>query len=297
MSGASPATGRWSRGASRAVYFSLYAVAYLAAAWLYVTVPIADPAWRAAAAGGAATIILYAAGLALRNSGTYDVYWSLTPVLVAVAWIVEHGTFREPRALAALFVTALWGLRLTYNWTSHFQTFDVEDWRYVDMRKKTGKAYPVASFFALYVFPFTLVGLGFIPLHAAISAGGALGALDVVGLLVGVGAVVLEAVSDVQLTRFRRTNTDPAKFMCTGLWATSRHPNYCGEMLYWWASALFGFAVSPSVFMFLAALGVTGMIVFASIPMAEERALAKRPAYADYQRRVSRLIPLPPKRA
>jgi steroid 5-alpha reductase family enzyme len=43
--------------------------------------------------------------------------------------------------------------------------------------------------------------------------------------------------------------------------------------------------------MVLGAAGVTSMILFASIPMAEKRALSKRPAFADYQRRVSRLIP------
>ena len=282
---------RWTTSASHAVYFGLYAVVYMLAALLYAVLPIADPVWKMAGAGAGATVVLYVAGLALRNSGTYDVYWSLTPVLAAAWWATESGAWSNPRALLAVFVTALWGLRLTYNWTSHFSTFDVEDWRYVDMRKKTGKAYPLASLFALYGLPFTLITLGFVPLHAAITAGGALGALDVAALVLGVFAVVLETISDVQLTHFRRTNKDPEAFMCTGLWAYSRHPNYCGEMLYWWASALFGLAVSLSGYMILAALGVSAMILFASIPMAEERAVAKRPRYADYQQRVSRIIP------
>lgn len=282
---------KWSTSASRVVYFGLYLAAYVLAAWLYAVLPIADPIWKMAAAGGGATVVLYVAGLALKNSGTYDVYWSATPVLVAVWWATEFHAWSHPRALLTVFVTTLWGVRLTYNWTSHFSTFDVEDWRYVDLRKKTGKAYALASLGALYALPFTLVTLGTIPLHAAITGAAPVGALDVAALVLGVFAVVLEAVSDVQLTRFRRTNKDPKAFMSTGLWAYSRHPNYCGEMLYWWASALFGLAVGLSVWMVLAALGVTAMMLFASIPMAEERALAKRPAFADYQRRVSRLIP------
>ena len=55
----------------------------------------------------------------------------------------------------------------------------------------------------------------------------------------------------------------------TGLWAVSRHPNYCGEAMYWWSAALFGLATRPSPVMVLGAIGVTSMILFASIPMAE----------------------------
>ncbi len=282
---------KWTTTASRAVYFGLYAAVYVLAAGLYAVLPITDPVWRMATAGAGATLLLYAAGLLLKNSGTYDVYWSLTPVLAAVWWTTEFNAWSHPRAVLSVFVTALWGLRLTYNWTSHFRSFDVEDWRYVDMRKKTGQAYPLASFFALYGLPFVLVTFGFVPLHAAITSTTALHVLDITSLVLGVVAVVLETISDVQLTHFRRTNKDPEAFLCSGLWAYSRHPNYCGEMFYWWASALFGLAVTFSIYMMIAALGVTAMINFASIPMAEERALAKRPRYADYQRRVSRIIP------
>ena len=48
--------------------------------------------------------------------------------------------------------------------------------------------------------------------------------------------------------------------------------------------------------MVLGAVGVTSMILFASIPMAEKRALAKRPSFATYQARVWRLVPWFPKK-
>jgi steroid 5-alpha reductase family enzyme len=281
----------WTKGASRGVYFGLYAVAYAVYVGVYVAAPLASPVWRTTVAGGVTTFVLFFPGLVLKNSNTYDVYWSVTPVVNGVLWMREYDAWGSTTAALALFVTAFWGLRLTYNWSTHFSTFDVEDWRYVDMRRKTGKAYPFASFFALYVFPFTLITLGTIPLHAAIAHRGPTSPLAFAALALGVGATVLEAVADVQLGRFRRTNRDPARFMDEGLWAYSRHPNYCGELLTWWAIALFGLAVAPSFTMVLGALGVTAMIVFASIPMADARTVARRPAYAEHMRRTSALFP------
>jgi len=281
----------WTLGRSRAVYAASYGVAALVVAAVAVMLPGQSAFVRAAAGGAAGTIVLYACGLVLRNSGFYDVYWSLAPVGFATWWVTEAGGWSEPRALLAFGCTALWGLRLTSNWVTHFEGLDHEDWRYVDLRKKTGGAYPVASFFALHAFPFTLVTLGTLPVYTAIGSRAPLGAIDVAAVIAGIGAVVLETISDIQLHRFRRDNRDPSRFCDTGLWALSRHPNYCGEAVYWWSAALFGLAAGGGVMMVLGAVGVTAMILFASIPMAEKRALAKRPAFADYQRRVSRLIP------
>ncbi|NUP13178.1 MAG: DUF1295 domain-containing protein [Polyangiaceae bacterium] len=212
-------------------------------------------------------------------------------MVCGVAWMTGYDAWSQPRAVLAVAVTAAWGVRLTANWAKHFQGLDHEDWRYVDLRRKTGGAYLPASFGALHLFPFVLVTAGSYPLHEAIARGGAIGALEIAATLVGIGAVVLETVADRQLHAFRRTNRDPLAFLQSGLWAYSRHPNYCGEAMYWWSIALFGLAARPSAWMVLGAAGVTCMILFASIPMAEERALAKRPAFADYQRRVSRLVP------
>lgn len=281
----------WTLTRSRVVYAAAYVVAAVIVVAVMMTIPFESPFVAAAVAGGAATLFLYACSVVFKNSGFYDVYWSLAPVAFGLVWLIEADAWSQPRALLALAVTAAWGLRLTTNWVKHFQGLDVEDWRYVDLRRKTGGAYPVASFFALHVFPFTLVTLGTLPIYEAIRSTAPLGPLDFLALVMGIGAVVLETISDIQLHRFRHENKDPARFLDTGLWAYSRHPNYCGEAMYWWAAAPFGLAVSFSPLMILGAVGVTAMILFASIPMAEKRALAKRPSFAAYQARVSRLVP------
>lgn len=281
---------------SRVVYLTSYVLAIALAfgvAWL--ARGVFDPLGCAIAGGAAATVMLYLTGLLFRNSGFYDVYWSIFPPIAAAAWCTAYGAWASPRGLAAFGIATLWGGRLTLNWATHWEGLAHEDWRYVDLRKKTGGLYWLASFGALHLLPFTLVTLGSLPLAAAIQSKAPLGALDVLAIVVNVVAVSLETVADLQLHRFRRENTDRERFLDTGLWAYSRHPNYCGEVMAWWSFAILGLSTDPKPWYVLGAVGVTAMVLGASIPMAEERAVAKRPAFADYQRRVSRLIPWFPK--
>ncbi|MDP9140095.1 MAG: hypothetical protein M3O62_04790, partial [Pseudomonadota bacterium] len=60
---------------------------------------------------------------------------------------------------------------------------------------------------------------------------------------------------------------------------------------------LFGLAAAPDQWWWITpgALGMTAMFVFASIPFMDQRSLERRPEYADYMRRVSALVPLPPR--
>ena len=106
----------------------------------------------------------------------------------------------------------------------------------------------------------------------------------------------IEVVADRQKRAFRRDPANRGRFIATGLWAWSRHPNYFGEISFWVGLWLFGVAAGAP---WWAAAGWISMVVLfagASIPMAEKRSLARRPHYAEHQKRVSMLIPLPPKK-
>ncbi|MDT5349876.1 MAG: hypothetical protein QOH91_3163 [Mycobacterium sp.] len=86
--------------------------------------------------------------------------------------------------------------------------------------------------------------------------------------------------------------------MDRGLWSWSRHPNYFGELSFWFALALFGVAASPSDawWLFAGTLAMLGMFLGASIPMMETRSLQRRPDYQDVIDRVPRFVPRPPRR-
>ena len=54
-----------------------------------------------------------------------------------------------------------------------------------------------------------------------------------IGLLVFILGLSIEIIADYQKTVFRRNIENKDKFITTGLWSLSRHPNYFGEILLW----------------------------------------------------------------
>jgi steroid 5-alpha reductase family enzyme len=131
---------------------------------------------------------------------------------------------------------------------------------------------------------------------ALTRSGNALGALDYLAAVVGISAAVIELIADEQMRSFGRKKA-PGAIMESGLWRFSRHPNYFGEILLW--LSLFIFAIAVGLGFWWTCIGVIAMIAMflgASIPMLDGRSEARRPAFADYRRRTSALIPLPPKK-
>ena len=60
-----------------------------------------------------------------------------------------------------------------------------------------------------------------------------LDAFAVVGALVWVLGFAMEVTADLQKSRFNAVRKNKGKFIHTGLWARSRHPNYFGEIVLW----------------------------------------------------------------
>ena len=288
-----------SRGQSLLRVTAAYVVA-IGAGVLWLTVgPRTEWRWLdALVADVLATLVVFAASRIHRNSSFYDAYWSVIPPLLVVYWWVERDPAAEPVRFWLLFAVVLvWAVRLTGNWLYSFPGLHHEDWRYPLLKGRAGRAEPVVDLFAIHVIPTFQVFLGCLGAYAVTRDGGGLWWLDVVAVLVGVGAVALETVADVQMHRFAR-DKQPGQVMDRGVWSWSRHPNYVGELGFWGALALFGLAASPSAWwVLLGPLAMLAMFLGASIPMMEERSLERRPQYQDVVARVSRFVPRPPRRA
>src|SRR5262249_42945026 len=134
------------------------------------------------------------------------------------------------------------GARLTWNWVRGWSGLGHEDWRYVDLRGKTGAAYWLVSALGLHLMPTVTVLAGLLSLQPALGGTAPLGPLDLVALLVTAGAVLLEGVADQQLRAFRLSSPAAGTILSTGVWRWSRHPNYVGEIGFWWGLFLFGLA-------------------------------------------------------
>lgn len=245
-----------------------------------------------------ATLLVFGFSRAYRNSSFYDAYWSVIPPLLALYWMWRHpDSAGSPRAILVTVLAWLWAIRLTANWSVHWGGLHHEDWRYPLVRARAGKAALLADLFGIHLFPTVQVFLGCLPLYAVLSRGGApLGWLDALACVVTLGAILIETLADLQLHAFI-ARRQPGSFIASGLWAWSRHPNYFGELGFWWGLMLFGLAAAPAQWAWIVpgALAMTAMFRFASIPLMDARSLERRPAYGEHMRRVSALLPLPPR--
>jgi len=254
--------------------------------------------WKAFLGDLVATIVIFGFSRAYKNSSFYDAYWSVIPPLLAIYWAAAaQPGIAPPRQWLVFSLVTLWAARLTWNWASHWSGLNHEDWRYGPLREKAGPFAILVDFFGIHLFPTLQVFAGCLPLYAAMHLGTEpFGWLDWLAAAVTLGAISIETIADIQLHRFL-ARRQPGDIINTGLWSWSRHPNYFGELSFWWGLGLFGLAAWPQGWWWqlTGAVLMSAMFVFASIPMMDKRSQERRPAYAEHMKKVSALIPLPPK--
>lgn len=297
----STTTPRLSKTASLARVGLVYLIAFGAATVWLVWGPDTEWLWLdALIADLIATVLVFAGSRVLHNSSCYDPYWSVLPPYLAVFWLVAADTpgVEDGRAVLLLIVIFFWAIRLTGNWLYDWPGLHHEDFRYAPLRDGAGKLEAVVDLMGIHVFPTLIVFAGLVPAYSVLARPGEdLNWLDWVALVVGIGAAVLQFVSDAQMRSFIKVR-QPGQAMESGLWAWSRHPNYFGEISFWFSLAFFGIAGSPEDWWWLlgGAVAMTVMFQGASIPMMEKRSLERRPNYQDVIDRIPRLVPRPPRR-
>ena len=124
-----------------------------------------------------------------------------------------------------------------------------------------------------------------------------LDAFAILGFLIWVFGFIFEVVADSQKSRFNANPANKGKFMQTGLWSRTRHPNYFGEIILWIGIAIIALPVlqgwqwvtlvSP-VFVTLLLTRVSG------VPLLEKKADQKwggQEEYETYKKRTPVLIP------
>lgn len=221
--------------------------------------------------GSASYIIV--AGLALVLSPVRDARSGLLFILVVV-WAVRLGIYLLLRVLRS-----------------------GKDARFDDIKPSIPR----------FLMTWTLQGLWISLTLAAVLAAMTTFVRSPLGLVsyIGVGlwslGMAVEAVADIQKSRFRSDSANKDAFIQTGLWSWSRHPNYFGEIVLWMGMAVIAVPVlrgwqwitliSP-VFVTLLLTRVSG------IPMLERRSDKKwggQDGYEAYKRRTSVLVPWPPR--
>lgn len=258
----------------------VYIVALLIAVATAIYYPSENALVRVAIADVVATIVVFIFSVIYKNSSIYDPYWSVVPITIVLYWMIDSGSLFEmdPVKLIMAGLIIIWGMRLTVNWMLRWNGFEDEDWRYIDIKNKTGNFYWPVSFLGIHLMPTIWVFMGMVPVYYAIYYPMVLTPfITVFAIAITAFAIWLEATADSQLRRHLITRTNKNERMKKGVWAIIPYPNYVGEMLFWWGLYLFALAFNTeNWWTIFGPLSITILFLFISIPMMKKRLANKK---------------------
>ena len=121
---------------------------------------------------------------------------------------------------------------------------------------------------------------------------------SLVGLLILLCGLCIEAIADQQKFRFSGDLANKDKWIESGIWSISRHPNYLGEIMVWFGVYLFVASSLEGIHLLVGAFSpiyIAGLLIFVSgIPLLEKSADQKWGSdkkYQEYKKRTPVLIP------
>lgn len=232
----------------------------------------------------------------LQTERFFDLTGSLTFLVVTAGTLLIRGGF-DSRSLVIAAAIAVWALRLGPFLFLRVRR-DSEDRRFRQIKPN----------FPLFLMTWTLQGL-----WVSATASPALAALLAAetrpldwplaaGTALWLAGFAIEVTADEQKRRFRAVAENQNRYITSGLWAWSRHPNYFGEIILWIGVAVIAAPVlqgwqlatlASPLFVWLLLTKISG------VRMLEARANRRwrdDPGYQDYARRTNALLLRPPRR-
>ncbi len=226
----------------------------------------------------------------------YDLTGSITYLTVTVVALLLSDDL-DARAVIVAAMVGVWALRLG---TFLFRRVrrDGRDGRFDRIKTDPLRFFMTWSLQGLWVLLTAACALAII----TGSERSSIGWVAVLGIVVWIAGFAIEVVADQQKSAFKKNPANEGRFITSGLWAWSRHPNYFGEITLWIGIAIMALPVlsgwrwvtliSP-VFVILLITRVSG------VPMLEARAEKRWGGDQEYQTYTTDtpvLIPRPPRR-
>ena len=253
------------------------------------------------------------ASLITKDTSWVDRIWSIVPAIYV--WIFAIGGIIEGNdavrlVIMALLVTA-WAARLTFNFARKGGYTGMEDYRWAILRGRMKPwQFQLFNLFFIVLYQNALLVLITLPAFMAWQNPAPVNGWDAVFIALFAGFLIGEFIADQQQWNFHEAKAaaggrlEPG-FATGGLFRLSRHPNFFFEQTQWWAFYAIGASAAAA-----SGLGFWGGVVnwtiigavlltilfIGSTIFTESITRSKYPAYADYRRRTSMLVPLPPRK-
>ena len=179
--------------------------------------------------------VAYIPAYIFQTEKFYDLTGSLS--YLTVIWFV----FFSSNNLSGLNIQNLIVVTLISIWAIRLGTFlfgrihkDGEDKRFRTIKTSASQFFMTWTLQGMWVSICTMCAITAISSSQGIIAN----ALFYLGLAFFIVGFAIEVVSDQQKSAFRAVPENKEKFITSGLWSKSQHPNYFGEILLWSAIAL-----------------------------------------------------------
>lgn len=157
----------------------------------------------------------------------------------------------------------------------------------------------VWKFFQFWFFQGIAVWVIMLPVTIWFDRQGAFSRILLVGAGIWAVGLVIETIADIQKFRHKSRPAGGTRWVDTGLWRYSRHPNYFGELLCWWG-VFVAVAADLGAWVWIGAIGpvtITYLLLrVTGIPTLEKSANEKwstDPEYRRYRARTRLLVPWP----
>ena len=240
--------------------------------------------------------VVYIHSLINKTEKYFDLTGSLTYISVTVLALIL-GPNNEPTSWIMALLIFIWAGRLG---TFLFRRISRDGH---DVRFKRILVSPL-RLFETWTLQGLWVSLTALAAWTAITSAdeAPFGIWTIIGLAVWVFGFAVEVKADTEKSAFKKDPANDGKFISTGIWGWSRHPNYFGEITLWLGMALialpafdgreFVALISP-VFVALLLTKISG------VPALEKRGLKRwgdDPEYQQYVKNVPVLLLKPPRK-
>ncbi|MFN2099047.1 DUF1295 domain-containing protein [Altererythrobacter sp. MF3-039] len=249
-------------------------------------------------------LILWAISVRIDDVSFIDAFWGAGMGVMAVTSYLQ---LVDPGELATLIMVmaAAWGFRLGIYLLRRWKR-EGEDKRYKLILKKDREKgnFIIASLTKVWLMQAVLLFAVSSPAQVGILASSEpapIQGIAYAGIALFLVGIFFEWVGDWQLARFKADPSNEGKVLDTGLWRYTRHPNYFGDACAWWgiwlccASAGWDYALYTVIGPIFLTFTLTKWSGAALLEKGLDK--SKGDKYADYKRRTSAFIPMPPKSA
>ena len=233
---------------------------------------------------------------AFQTEHYFDLTGSLSYITTVIVAMVLNPSL-DIRDLIICAMILVWAVRLGSFLFWRIKK-DGQDKRFIVMKTKFTWFLLTWTLGGLWVLVTMAAGLAALTSNTTVE----LGILGYVGIALWLFGFAVEVIADNQKTQFKKDPNNKDRFITTGLWSWSQHPNYFGEITLWLGLALFTYPVlsgwqlvtliSP-IFVYLLLTRLSG------IPTLDRLAKEKWGSDSDYiayVKATSKLMLFPPKK-